>query len=194
MGGGKGRATRRCCGPALPHSLVALGICQLTSKPAPCAPADDDVVLGSFRQSQQQYQQLMQGLQVRPRRPSPACVGKDSWSGQWSMDVIDTSLQQGLCWHWNSNGCKNCRPGAAPLAAQTLSRLATGARATHACHRLCPCPCCLQNINLPLTGDDAAVKKYAAEVEALKAKIGMPDVEEVRPTAGGRGLQAAGQG
>ncbi|KAI7840261.1 hypothetical protein COHA_006043 [Chlorella ohadii] len=37
----------------------------------------------------------------------------------------------------------------------------------------------LQSINLPLTGDDAAIKKYAAEVEALKKKIGMPDVEEV---------------
>lgn len=37
-----------------------------------------------------------------------------------------------------------------------------------------------QSINLPLTGDDAAIKKYAAEVEALKKKIGMPDVEEVR--------------
>lgn len=37
----------------------------------------------------------------------------------------------------------------------------------------------LQGIALPLGGDDAAVKKYAAEVEALKSKIGMPDVEEV---------------
>jgi hypothetical protein len=37
----------------------------------------------------------------------------------------------------------------------------------------------LQGIALPLTGDDAAVKKYAGEVEALKKKIGMPDVEDV---------------
>ena len=31
-------------------------------------PADDDIVLSSFRKQQQQYQQLMQGLQVRLRR------------------------------------------------------------------------------------------------------------------------------
>lgn len=37
----------------------------------------------------------------------------------------------------------------------------------------------LQSINIPLTGDDAAVKQYAQEVESLKKKIGMPDVEEV---------------
>jgi hypothetical protein len=41
----------------------------------------------------------------------------------------------------------------------------------------------LQNINLPLTGDDTAIKKYAGEVEALKKQIGMPDVEDVRPAA-----------
>ena len=48
-----------------------------------------------------------------------------------------------------------------------------------------------QSINLPLTGDDAAIKKYAAEVEALKKKIGMPDVEEVRLVLGGRGAGCA---
>ena len=32
-------------------------------------------------------------------------------------------------------------------------------------------PCAAQNIPIPLTGDDAAVKKYAAEVEALKKKV-----------------------
>lgn len=32
---------------------------------------------------------------------------------------------------------------------------------------------------MPLTGDDAAVKKYAQEVEALKKKVGMPDYEDV---------------
>ena len=57
------------------------------------------------------------------------------------------------------------------------------------CARRPPAPACPparrslrlpQNISLPLTGDDAAIKKYAADVEALKAKIGMPDVEEVR--------------
>lgn len=37
----------------------------------------------------------------------------------------------------------------------------------------------LESIKLPLTGDDAAIKKYAADVEALKKKIGMPDVEDV---------------
>ncbi len=42
----------------------------------------------------------------------------------------------------------------------------------------------LQNINLPLTGDDAAIKKYAGEVEALKKQIGMPDVEDVRQLPG----------
>lgn len=71
---------------------------QYAATPAAPAAQDEDVVLSSFRQSQQQYQQLMQGL---------------------------------------------------------------------------------QNINLPLTGDDAAVKKYAADVEALKKQIGMPDVEDV---------------
>ena len=47
----------------------------------------------------------------------------------------------------------------------------------------------LQNIPLPLTGDDAAVKKYASDVEALKQKIGMPDVEDVsvRGTGGEMG-------
>ena len=43
----------------------------------------------------------------------------------------------------------------------------------------------LQNIPLPLTGDDAAVKKYASDVEALKQKIGMPDVEDVSAMGGG---------
>ena len=37
----------------------------------------------------------------------------------------------------------------------------------------------LQGITIPLDGDAAAVKKYAAEVEGLKAKIGMPAVEDV---------------
>jgi hypothetical protein len=46
-----------------------------------------------------------------------------------------------------------------------------------ACPALPPCPA--QNINLPLTGDDTAIKKYAADVEALKKQIGMPDVEDV---------------
>lgn len=32
---------------------------------------------------------------------------------------------------------------------------------------------------MPLTGDDAAVKKYAQEVEALKKKVGMADYEDV---------------
>ena len=31
---------------------------------------------------------------------------------------------------------------------------------------------------MPLTGDEAAVKKYAQEVEALKKKFGMPDYED----------------
>lgn len=71
---------------------------QFAAAPAAPAAQDEDVVLSSFRQSQQQYQQLMQGL---------------------------------------------------------------------------------QNITLPLTGDAAAIKKYAADVEALKKQIGMPDVEDV---------------
>lgn len=37
----------------------------------------------------------------------------------------------------------------------------------------------LQNIAVPLTGDDASVKKYAQEVEALKKKVGMADYEDV---------------
>ena len=54
-----------------------------------------------------------------------------------------------------------------------------------------------QNINLPLTGDDAAIKKYASDVEALKKQIGMPDVEDVRRRRwgccwGAAALQAAG--
>ena len=32
---------------------------------------------------------------------------------------------------------------------------------------------------MPLSGDDAAVRKYAGEVEALKKKIGMPDMEDL---------------
>ena len=32
---------------------------------------------------------------------------------------------------------------------------------------------------MPLTGDDAAVKKYAQEVEALKKRVGMADYEDV---------------
>ncbi len=57
----------------------------------------------------------------------------------------------------------------------------------------CVCPdssplwCCPQNIKLPLTGDDAAIKKYAAEVEALKKQIGMPDVEDVSGALAGQG-------
>ena len=30
---------------------------------------------------------------------------------------------------------------------------------------------CLQNIVIPLDGDDAAIKKYAQQVEALKQKV-----------------------
>jgi hypothetical protein len=37
----------------------------------------------------------------------------------------------------------------------------------------------LQNIAVPLEGDDAAIKKYAQEVEALKKKVGMADYEDV---------------
>lgn len=37
----------------------------------------------------------------------------------------------------------------------------------------------MQNISVPLTGDEAAIKKYAQEVEALKQKVGMPDYEDV---------------
>lgn len=37
----------------------------------------------------------------------------------------------------------------------------------------------LKSINIPLTGDDAAIKKYADQVEKLKQQIGMPDVQEV---------------
>jgi ABC-type branched-subunit amino acid transport system substrate-binding protein len=37
----------------------------------------------------------------------------------------------------------------------------------------------VQNVALPLTGDDAAIKKYAQEVEALKRKVGMPDFEDL---------------
>jgi hypothetical protein len=44
----------------------------------------------------------------------------------------------------------------------------------------------VQNINLPLSGDDAAIKKYASDVEALKKRIGMPDVEEVGLWCGSR--------
>lgn len=36
-----------------------------------------------------------------------------------------------------------------------------------------------QSIPIPLTGDDAAIKKYSQEVEALKKKVGMPDYEDV---------------
>lgn len=37
----------------------------------------------------------------------------------------------------------------------------------------------LETIPLPLTGDDAAIKKYASDVESLRKKIGMPDVEQL---------------
>lgn len=37
----------------------------------------------------------------------------------------------------------------------------------------------LQNISLPLEGDDAAIKKYAQEVEALKKKVGIADYEDI---------------
>ena len=33
------------------------------------------------------------------------------------------------------------------------------------------CRCCLQSIDIPLDGDDAAIKKYASQVEALKRKV-----------------------
>ncbi|EIE21575.1 hypothetical protein COCSUDRAFT_66951 [Coccomyxa subellipsoidea C-169] len=37
----------------------------------------------------------------------------------------------------------------------------------------------LKRIPVPLNGDEAAVSKYANEVEALKRKVGMPPVDEV---------------
>ncbi|KAK9866037.1 hypothetical protein WJX84_011450 [Apatococcus fuscideae] len=37
----------------------------------------------------------------------------------------------------------------------------------------------MQNINVPLAGDAAAIQKYADEVEALKKKAGYPDFEEL---------------
>ncbi|KAK9840502.1 hypothetical protein WJX74_010842 [Apatococcus lobatus] len=37
----------------------------------------------------------------------------------------------------------------------------------------------MQNINVPLGGDAAAIQKYADEVEALKKKAGYPDFEEL---------------
>lgn len=52
----------------------------------------------------------------------------------------------------------------------------------------------MQNINLPLTGDDAAIRKYAADVEALKKQIGMPDVEEVRRGGSRAGCGTLGHG
>lgn len=46
-------------------------------RPLPCAAADDDIVLSSFRKQQRQYQSMMQGLQASPRascRPAPATL------------------------------------------------------------------------------------------------------------------------
>lgn len=37
----------------------------------------------------------------------------------------------------------------------------------------------LQGIPVPLAGDDAAVAKYAADVEALRRRVGVPDYEEL---------------
>lgn len=37
----------------------------------------------------------------------------------------------------------------------------------------------LEQIPVPLTGDDAAIKKYGEQVEALKKKLGMPEYEQI---------------
>lgn len=35
-----------------------------------------------------------------------------------------------------------------------------------------------KTVPVPLTGDDAAIKKYADQMQALKAKIGLPEIDE----------------
>lgn len=139
--------------------------------------AAEDEVLAAFRESQQQYQQLMQGLQVRwhesPGRPwggTPLSNGSGERLSCTAMQQVQLAQRQldvaaatlsSLLWHvWQR--ALATRPAMLPLI---------HAPPTHTVP---------QSINLPLTGDDAAIKKYAAEVEALKKKIGMPDVEEVR--------------
>lgn len=37
----------------------------------------------------------------------------------------------------------------------------------------------LQDLDIPITGDDAAIKKYAQEVENLRKKVGMPEYEDM---------------
>lgn len=49
-----------------------------------------------------------------------------------------------------------------------------------------------QSIPVPLTGDAAAAKKFAADVGALRAKIGAPDPADLEAAAVEHALKAAG--
>lgn len=49
-----------------------------------------------------------------------------------------------------------------------------------------------KSIPLPLSGDDAAIKKYAEQMQALKKKIGIPDVDEKLDATLDYKLRAAG--
>ena len=49
-----------------------------------------------------------------------------------------------------------------------------------------------QNVAVPLTGDAAAAKKFAADVGALRAKVGAPDPADLVAATVEHGLKAAG--
>lgn len=86
-----------CCRPRAAATPLPCGFiivsCRLGMTCECMHPADEDVVLTAFRQSQQQYQQLMSGLQVRPRAAGSERRGlRDAM-----LEMINHRLQSDMC-------------------------------------------------------------------------------------------------
>ena len=123
-------------------------------------------MLDSFREQQKQIRELMEGMKVRREFRVP---GRTKEEGERERRKTTTTT--------TIDGTNPDFRPSTPLSTLSLKKKNSKTQ---------------QSIPVPLSGDPAAVKKFAADVEALKRKAGVPDEAELEAALVSFRLKSAG--
>jgi hypothetical protein len=151
------------------RSLSPLSSISIKNKGGASAPAGSDIVLDSFREQQKQIRELMEGMKVRREFRVPGRTKEEGGERERRKTTTTTTID-------GTNPDLRPRP---PSLTLSLSQKKKNSKTQ-------------QSIPVPLSGDPAAVKKFAADVEALKRKAGVPDEAELEAALVSFRLKASG--
>jgi len=153
------------------RSLSPLSSISIKNKGGASAPAGSDIVLDSFREQQKQIRELMEGMKVRREFRVPGRTKEEG--GERERGGKRRRRRR------STEQTPTFDPDPPLSLSLSLKKKKKNSKTQ-------------QSIPVPLSGDPAAVKKFAADVEALKRKAGVPDEAELEAALVSFRLKASG--